>query len=162
MNGEELSDRAIERFAYCLLPCAYCLLAVWARAGGDNYGQSVRQKGRGNVRKRGDFRGVWAGKEGSEGRISGLESRKKATFLRTGGVIGGHRGVSRPESGIMSWHTPARNHPPGTEAKGETDARSGRSVVARLHDLAVQIQPHGLFQLLGNRRVVTELEAPQT
>ena len=33
MNGEELSDRVIERFAYCLLPCAYCLLAVWARAG---------------------------------------------------------------------------------------------------------------------------------
>ena len=33
MNGEELSDRVMERFAYCLLPCAYCLLAVWARAG---------------------------------------------------------------------------------------------------------------------------------
>ena len=70
--------------------------------GGDNRGQCVRKQGRGNVRKMGVFRGLWAGKGGSKGRILASESRNKGAFLRTGGVIGGRRGVFWPESDIMS------------------------------------------------------------
>ena len=109
-----MSDRVIERFAYCLLPGAYCLLAVWARAGRDNYGHIVRNKGRGNVRKRGHFRGVWAGIGGSEGRMWGLESREKGAFLRTGGVDGGQIGVFWQHSDIMSAPAPGPTPPPGT------------------------------------------------
>ena len=143
MNGEELSDREIERFVDCLLPCAYCLLAVWAWAGGDNYGHIVRNKGRGNVPKRGDFQGVWAAKEGSEGRIWGPGSRKKVLFLRAGGVIGGRRGVFGLESDIKSGYTPARELPPAVGWKGENSAT----------------RRHGPAPLIGNPR--KELAPPE-
>ena len=51
---------------------------------GDKHGQSVRQEGRGNVRKRGGFRGFLGAKGGAKRRILGLESRKKRRFLAFG------------------------------------------------------------------------------
>jgi len=42
-----------------------------------------------------------AGKRGAKGQIWGLEGRKKAAFLRAGGVVGGRGGVFGPKSGIM-------------------------------------------------------------
>ena len=50
------------------------------RRGRGNRGQVVRKQRRGNGPKICDFRELWAGKEGSEGRIWGPGSRKKALF----------------------------------------------------------------------------------
>ena len=116
----------IERFAYCLLPCAYCLLAVWARAGGVNMGILSEQRGAEMCAKWVIFGGFGREKRGQKGVFWASEAGKRRFFAY-------RRGDWRAQGGFLAkigHYVSSSARPKSTprdDAKDETDARSGRS-----------------------------------
>ena len=109
-----LRTRVIERLAYCLL-------AVWAGAGGvnpplrggDKHGHFVRNKGRANVRKRGDLGGALRAKGGQKGVFGASKGGKRALFGEREGKLGVAEGFLGQKRTICPFQRPPQINPQG-------------------------------------------------